>query len=161
MDKLFADIENQLNSSLNDLRWIDWDFGQLSQSTPPVAWPCCLIDFPAAQYSNEGNYRQLGDTTITLRLGFKVYERSHNKANPVYKAQALEHLQLIKDIQKELQGLEGEIFSPLIRTSFTRVPSIKHREYIITYRTVLYDDSGSKPLIKKPRPNLIIEEETL
>jgi len=157
MDILYAALEKRLNEEVPELRWLDWDFGQLSTPKPPVSWPCCLIDIPSAQYSNEGKLIQLGNTVITLRFGFKVYERATGLTNQPYKTQALEHLSILKKVQKALQGWDAEHFSALNRTSYARVKVIKHREYLITYESTIYDDSGRKTLKKVARPTLEIE----
>lgn len=157
MDILFNEIEERLMDQVPELKRLDWDFGQLSLEKPPVSWPCCLIDFPTVQYSNEGRLVQLGDTTITLRFGFKVYERATSHTPKIYKDIALEHLTILKKAQQALHGWENEHFSALNRTGFKRTPSIKNRQYLITYNTTIYDNSGSKVLRKVPRPNFEIE----
>lgn len=159
MDLLFKHVQEKLDTDIKDIRWIDWDFGQLAEPKPPVSWPCCLIDFPAVQYSNEGNNIQLGDTTITLRLGFKVYERAHNKTTHIYKDQALEHLNILKAVHKALQGFEEAHFSGLSRISFSRTKNIKHREYVITYRTTIFDETAKRTVKKVPRPDFEITTE--
>ena len=153
MDLLFNSISTKLKAEVPELRWIDWDFAQVDQQAPPVSWPCCLIDFPNITYSDRGELAQMGETIVSLRFGFKVYERATSKTPQQYKDQALEHLQILNKAQAALQGYEDEHFSALTRTSMSRQNLRKWRIYTLQYSTVIYDVHGSKILTKIASPN--------
>jgi hypothetical protein len=156
MDNLYKEIKNLLKKKLPNIKWIDWDFGQLSQEKPPVAWPCVLIDFPAASYSNAGDLKQMGLTQIQLRFGFRVYSRAHSSAPSVYENQALEHLKTLKEAHKQLQGFEGDNYSALSRASFNRKPVIAHLEYVLTYETTLFEEIAKQTKVLTRKPDIIV-----
>lgn len=63
-------------SEVKELNYIDEDWGQLDKysQSPPVQWPCCLIDISSANYSNirrnglaKPVNRQMGQLSIRSR----------------------------------------------------------------------------------------------
>ena len=95
------------------LRWIDADEGQLdfSDSRPPVAFPCCLVELSYPDAENlAGNHptTQRIEAAVTLKIGFNDCA-SFNVNKPVQvQSAAFARLDLLEDLHKTLQGFRLE-----------------------------------------------------
>lgn len=117
MDILFESICNRLANQVPELRWIDWEQGQLEIPAEklPLFFPAVLIDIQDIQWSNVGDQMQVGDVTIQVRLCFDIYEDLYTvdgEPNPTRET-ALERLKLVNKVYKALQGFEGGIIQDL------------------------------------------------
>lgn len=140
MKEIFTGISAKLETGVPAIRWIDFDLGQFDQQElPPVSWPCVLIGFADAPFQNIGTGGQLAEVGVYLLLGCKVYERTHSKAESTYRAHGLEHLDLIEDIHRAIDGLGGTSFSDLRRTNFQNVSRSDFRIYRLEYRCLFCD----------------------
>lgn len=113
MDILFKSICDRLADKVSDLRWIDWEQGQLELPAEniPVQFPCALIDLQDVPWSNVGNNVQVGDMTIQVRVAFDIYEDLYTvdgEPNPT-RDLALDRLKLANKVYAALQGFEGGI----------------------------------------------------
>ena len=106
LDQLIIDICDHLKASVPELKWIDQDFGQLElfDDRPAVAFPCALIDFQSANYSNLAELAQQGDLTVLVRLGFTPFSSSHAAAPLSVRKKALEYYQIEQKVYIALQG---------------------------------------------------------
>lgn len=140
MKDLFKHIDARIKAAAPAVRWVDWDLGQLEQDPmPPVSFPCALISFNQPLINLMGSGVEYADTLITLRVAFRVYERTHSKTQTVFRDKALEHLDTLEAMHKALQGSEGECFSKLKRNSFTNVQRADLRVYTLTYSCMYYN----------------------
>lgn len=140
MKEIFTGISAKLETEVTEIRWIDFDLGQFDQQElPPVSWPCVLIGFSDAPFQNIGEGGQLAEVGVYLLLGCKVMERTHSQANSTYRAQGLEHLDLIQDIHRAIDGLSGSTFTDLRRVNFQNVSRADFRIYRLEYRCLFCD----------------------
>ena len=167
MKNLFLHIQsiiNTLNATVAPeelIRFFDFDLGQLDQETPPVSYPCVLLAFGNTAWQQIGRYSNLGETTINLRIAFKLYERTHSKNDPTFQAQALQHLDTIALLKKKIAYTEGTDFSPLLLAAEQNETRADLRVYNLTFTTSItedYQDADPNPFIpwqelQPPFPN--------
>lgn len=142
MKQLLLNLETQM-STVTALQYIDEDWGQLDDYGPhtPVKWPCCLVDFADADYSDIGTdrsatpqNRQQATGSITFNFANMKIGNSSKNAPINQKDQAYLLLEIIEDAHKKIHGFRPEDNSgSLIRKSFRR---IKRDDGIQQYRVV-------------------------
>jgi len=140
MKQLFLDISTAIET-VEAMRWVDFDLGQLENpDTQGVSYPCALISFSAGTFIDTSNDLQQGELTINIRLAFNVHERTHSKTKAARRTVGLAHLDIIKLVHNQLQGLSGEDYEPLTRSGFTTEPRADYRVYALTYSATVNDD---------------------
>lgn len=117
--QLFLDLSDHIKTTVPEIKWIDQDFGQLEQFEyrPAVSFPCVLIDFPLANFSNTADKTQMGEVTVQLRLGFAPYSKSHTGAPTDAREKAVEYYAVEQKLYEAVQGFETEYTQPLIRVN--------------------------------------------
>lgn len=122
MDKqIYLSISERLNSLVPDLKWIDYDWGQLNdEQRPAVAFPCALIDIAYPDCKNlaegAGAVEQMVNASITIKLAFQPLGDSQVSAPDDTRAKALKPLDTIASLHTALQGWNGDgTFSGLAR----------------------------------------------
>ena len=118
--QLFLAIQTHIKANVPAIKWIDQDLGQLEayDIRPAVEFPCVLIDFPVAAYSNESQLVQWADVNISIRLGFAPFTSANSVAPDVSKEQALEYYEIENDLVKALHGFTAdECIQPMMRIS--------------------------------------------
>lgn len=149
IEKLFKDISDRLADQVEELRWVDLEFGQLEipEESYPVQFPCALIDFPDIPFSDEGYGNQQGLVTAQIRVGLDLYEDYHiiDGNDAPQRETAFNRLQILNKIHKALHGWEGDYFNPLTRVSLQserRDDGVK--VFAMYYQTMAKDDSAAK-----------------
>lgn len=139
--------------SVPSVRWVDFDLGQLEQEAPPVSYPCVLVGLGQSPV-----YQQLGtvdqvELSITVRVAFKLYERTHSVNADVYRNAALEHLDTLANIHAALNGLSGTNFNAIGRIGYwANERRADIRVYSATYQTLLTDEGeGAGPEAPDPQ----------
>ena len=128
MDKqIYLSISNRLNTLVPDLKWIDYDWGQLNEERPAVAFPCALIDiaFPDCKNLAEGAgaVEQMVNASITIKLAFQPLGDSQVSAPDDTRAKALKPLDTIASLHTALQGWNGDgTFAGLARRRGSPTP---------------------------------------
>ena len=102
-------VMDRIRQEVPALRWIDADEGQLdfSDSRPPVAFPCCLVElaYPDAENmaSNHPTVQRV-EAAITWKVGFNDCASFNvNKPLAIQDA-AFARLDLLETIHQALQG---------------------------------------------------------
>lgn len=125
------------------------DWGQLDfhNERPPVNFPCVLIDIEEVQYTDCTRKQQQGDAILTVRVAH--YDPVNVSAAASDRNRAFRMFELLRMIYARLQGLSGEDFSGLTRTSLRRVKREDAiREYAMQFRFGGRDGAAFKPRIK-------------
>ena len=142
MDKqIFLAVSARLADSVKDLKWIDYDWGQLNEERPPVAFPCALIDIAFTECKNlaegQGAKEQMVNATITIKLAFQPLGESQVTAPDDSRTNALKPLDTISSLHTTLQGWNGSgIMSGLSRRRGAAIPRRdKLKVYNIVYET--------------------------
>lgn len=147
MKELFIAISDKLQTDVADLRWIDFDLGQLEQENlPPVSFPCALIGLEEAIFEDLSQNGQQAEMIINIRVAFKVFERTHNKVPENFRLVGLAHLDTIDAINTALSGLAAGGASGLKRTSVIQEKRADLRVYTLSYST-LYTDIPESPYV--------------
>jgi hypothetical protein len=131
-------IYNQLKariSTLQALKYVALWNNQFEREdvNVPFNYPCCFIEFPAADYIENLQGQQQGTMTIALHLGFESY-----------KTEDTDILQLKQDLNQLVHGWSTPYNSKFLRRS--EVQSADHtniQEFIITYTMQGFDYSAS------------------
>jgi len=167
---LFLDLSTFLKAEVPELRWIDQDFGQLEvfEYRPDVAFPCVLIDFPQAQFSNLSELSQLGDILISVRLGFAPFAQSHHGAPLNVREKALEYYTLEQKVYEKVQGWHNDHCQPLNRTNSQTEQRVSAsgsqdasglRVRVLLFTTSFEDHSAAMKYTKAPKPALEVDGE--
>jgi len=142
MDKqIYLSISARLHSLVPDLKWIDYDWGQLNDERPAVAYPCALIDIAYTDCKNlaEGSdaLDQRVNAAIMIKLVFQPLGDSQVSAPDDTRAKALKPLDTIASLHTALQGWNGDgTFAGLARRRGGASPrSDKMKVYNIVYET--------------------------
>lgn len=112
----------------------------------PFNYPCCFIEFPAADYIENLQGQQQGTMTIALHLGFESY-----------KTEDTDILQLKQDLNQLVHGWSTPYNSRFLRRS--EVQSNDHtnvQEFIITYTMQGFDYSASSQPTTEANVNTLI-----
>lgn len=105
MKQIIQNFQNKLVASVPALKYVDQDWGQMDfYATPPVKFPCALIDIQDAQYTNAGELIQHGSATVVVRLFDIKLSNSSQAAPATQKENAKKIWQLIEDVNKALHG---------------------------------------------------------
>jgi hypothetical protein len=130
MKQLLLNIQDLL-ATVPAFKYVDEDWGQLDDYGPhaPVQWPCCLIDFSGADYSDLGKdkgatpqNRQEATGSISFTFANLKLTKSSGKAPIGQKDAAWLLVGLIEDAHKQLHGFRPADYSgALMRRSFRRI----------------------------------------
>jgi len=117
---LFIALSNRLKE-MNELAWIDWDWGQLEApgESYPVQFDAALISFPDVEWFQETRGAQNGNVVVQVRIAIDVYEdlkiADGATAPDVAKNYAIQKLDLTRRVFKNLHGFSSDWFTPLQR----------------------------------------------
>ncbi len=110
MKQLYKTITEQLNQ-IPELKWIDFDAGQLYEEKPSVAY----IDLPRCEDIGEGLQRI--HASFTVRLAFKALGETNTKAPEQYRSLALQYFDVVSKVERQLHGYRSGFFYPFSRKS--------------------------------------------
>jgi hypothetical protein len=113
----FVKVENKAKELLEKvagIKYVDEDWGQLDyySQSPPVKWPCTLIDVSNADFTDKvrnrhfkPQMRQDAQCVLTIRLANLKLSNSSHKAPATQKAHAAHIKELAQLIHTDLQGV--------------------------------------------------------
>jgi hypothetical protein len=116
--ELFIAISDRLEVQVPELRWVDWDSGELDVmgERPRVAFPCAMIDITYPRTDDQTDVSQIVTAQINIRVAFTPKGATNNKS-PV-RAQALAVYDVLAKIHTALQGWRQNYdFNQLTRMS--------------------------------------------
>jgi hypothetical protein len=154
MKQFLSDIQNRLANASSDghplFAYVDMDWGQVDfyDGMPPVKFPCALIDLQSATFSNEGNFVQLGDVLVQVRVVDLILSPSSAQAPDGQREKAARIFDLLRTTHYLLHGWTGapERYGRLVRKSITRARRRDRlTEYVLSFAATLTDDSA-RPL---------------
>ena len=150
METLIKDIQNRL-TEIPQLKYIDVDWGQLDYyDSPPVKYPCCLLDIVQGDFTDAGNLAQIGLIGVEIRLVDLLHTNTSAKAPEGQKNRAFDVLRLLTEIYKKLHGWHGlkSNYGTLTRRNFSRVNREDGlKEYRMLFLTEITDQKAFKPAI--------------
>lgn len=121
MKTVYTAVMGRLKT-INALRWIDLDTGQLEAGggetdRPAVAFPCALISIEIPRSTDITDRSQDCEARITIRLAFDQQMRTNSAAPEKVIETAMNPYDTIADVYGALQGWSGNEFDPLSRIS--------------------------------------------
>lgn len=146
--KLYLDLSDHIRQAVPEIMWIDMDFGQLERFRyrPGVNFPCVLIDFPQANYSNMAELSQIGDVLVAVRLGFAPFSQTYQEAPQNIREEGLKYFDLEQKLFEAVQGWNNEYCQPLSRVSAATEQRDNDEEglrvRVLTFSTGYEDDSN-------------------
>ncbi len=143
MKQLLLDVKNRLATS-SILKHSDTDWGQLDLLTPPVTYPCALVDIVQGNFEDEAQGFQTGSLIISVRIADVPLSPGSKSASVAQKDKALTIFDAIKDVNELLHCWSGsDHYSPLSRIGFSKTSRQDGiREYVVNYKVQLTDTSG-------------------
>jgi hypothetical protein len=157
MDILYQDLLTRLAAQVPDLRWIDYDQGQIDYPAEhyPIDFPAVLIDFENTEWEDIGQQIQGGDVTITFRVVFRLYEDLNNHTPAASRQEGLNKLQLLNTLHKALQGFAGVHYNALSRVrQFTEKRDDGLKVVAMQYGTYLTDQHAMTTYTEQKVDNL-------
>ena len=118
-------VMDRIRQEVPALRWVDADEGQLdfSDSRPPVAFPCCLVELSYPDADNIAVAHasiQRVEAAVSLKIGFNDCA-SFNANKPVaVQDVAFARIDFLEDIHKALQGYRMDTCSKSFRRKSCR-----------------------------------------
>lgn len=115
--KTLFELITQLLSEIPELKWIDFDTGQLMEEKPSVAYPCALVEIDLPRCENLDSVNQRVYANFTVRLTFKALGETNSKAPIPQRSLALQYFDVVGKVERKLHGYRSEHFYPFSRTS--------------------------------------------
>lgn len=116
MKTLFEHITKRL-SEIPELRWIDFDTGQLHEERPPVSYPCALVEINLPRCEDIDSSTQRVYAEFTVCLAFNVIGETNSNAPVSQRSLALQYFDIVEKVERKLHGYHAEQFYPFSRTS--------------------------------------------
>lgn len=160
MDDLIQDFQNQL-SQVKELLYIDEDWGQLDfyDKFPPVKFPAALIDIQSGLFTDDGQLRQRGVLTVTVKLYLLRLSNTSNGAPQSQRNNAKIGWQVYRKVNQVIHGQDflSEGFAAPMRISMQRVKrsdGVYERDIVYTIGMV---DSSCVPVRPKTPATPVIK----
>ena len=124
------------------LKYIDEDWGQLEYGSKPVQWPCALINYGDAEWSNLSMKKQMGLATITVTIAAQKFGNTSLNAPAQQKESAFSILDIINEVHLVIHGWKPEAAnSSMYRKSSQRVVRDDGiQEHVIRYQVQIKDE---------------------
>ena len=143
MKKLFETI-TELLSQIPDLKWVDFDCGQLLEEKPPVPFPCALVTIDLLTCEDISSGVQRVYASFTVRLAFKAPGETHAAAPTPQRQLALSYFDIVEKVYFKMQGFKSQAFYSFSRTSIKNESLRKGLKTIaIDFSTAFDENSAS------------------
>ena len=133
MKEIIEAVMERLKTTVPELRWIDVNIGQMDSSTPPVDYPCVLIDVSQIIYTTLKDGTSKGIAQVDVELYFACRAPSNAAAPESMRADAMAMFDVVKLVDKNLHGLETEEFYPFERAKVRREKTYYPRPFYLSY----------------------------
>lgn len=144
MKEIYSNVMQAIATKAPEVKWIDFNMGQYREAPPPVDWPCALIDLAQGEeYTPLSGTASIGTVTVEVSVGFRMYERTHNAANTLYRNQALEHIDTVEKVRAAIERTAGDTFSPLEFRGFEREQRADYRIWTLRFACTHTTGTGS------------------
>lgn len=98
---IFKDMLDRI-STIESLKYVSMDWGQLEKDPPAVKWPCALITMRDCIFTQQGQHKQLAEANIVIKVAY--LHNAHISTNSNQTDKGLETLRCIDDIHDVLFG---------------------------------------------------------
>ena len=139
--QLLQAVQTEL-AKIKSIRYVDEDWGQLHHDSPPVQFPCALIDADGFNFQHVSSFAQKASGDIYITIADQRLSRTSANAPDQQKERAFEFLDVLEDVQKKIHLMEVDGFDTLIRKSVKRIRRNNQiREYRIVFGTEFADET--------------------
>lgn len=135
IEELFQDL-----SSIEGIRYVAEDWGQLDYEQPPVQWPCALVDMQDVRYSQTGMGGLLADCTFTVQLTDQAPQRVSSRASDTQKERSLQIFGIIDRVIQDIHAKDSAEHSPFMLEGMQRVNLPELQSYVLTFKTQFRTD---------------------
>lgn len=117
MKELYLKIKNLL-LSVDGLKYVDLDYGQLEVAPPAVNFPCALINISFPDCQDTVDHQQRVRAIISIRLGFNAFSDQTSSSFGDDKIEvALNYFDVVGAVYKKLQSYYDDDIEELSRKS--------------------------------------------
>lgn len=142
MKELYLCLINIL-STINALKWIDLDKGQLTATTrPAIAFPACLIKMEIVKAENQTRTTQILELRVTIRLVFTYLGETALQTPETIRNQSLEYLDTCQAVYLAIQTGLNHQNRPFERLSQTEQEADGIKVVNMLFKTVIFDQSA-------------------
>lgn len=111
MEELYNTIMTKIQADIPEIKWIDFDFGQLELSEqPPVLFPCALITISYPNSEPAGKNDRI-TAEVSIKLGFDVRTPGHGLAPAKMRLQSAQYLRIFGKVLKKFRRFKPEGFT--------------------------------------------------
>lgn len=145
MKQLYLTV-TELLKEVPQLRWVDFNDGQLQEEQPSIAYPCALVDIDLPSCENIHDDLQQVRASFNITLVFKSSGETNTNAPKSRREFALNYFDTVDAVFEKLQGYGDDNFYPFERTS-VRTQNIRRGLKVIelSFSTSWTEDCNSKP----------------
>ena len=149
INDILTTIMARLKAVEPNIKYLDEDWGQLDyyNDSPPVKWPCCLLELLQVPWSNQGRLVQDGLLNISVRVADIRQSNTSFSAPDNQKAKAAAIWMVLENIHIALHGWcpeDNSQFGILTRLSSRKVKRDDGiREFEVIYCCRVIDDSAT------------------
>lgn len=117
MKELYLKIKNLL-LSVDGLKYVDLDYGQLEVAPPPVKFPCALINISFPDCQDTVGKQQRVRAIVSIRLGFNAFSDQTSSSFADDKIDvAMNYFDVVGAAYAKLQGYYDDDIEELSRKS--------------------------------------------
>lgn len=141
--ELLSGIQDRLAEKVPALLSIEKNYGQLDFETPPVKWPCALLDFEEVDYSMAGRGSQMANISVAVIV-------ADSRREDVDRTADYETINLLEDVNDALRLFTTGTFAPLWRKNVRKVTVNQTMEaYEITFESHFVVDGITEQTVSK------------
>ncbi len=119
MRTLYNDITAVIEKEMPEIKWVDFDMGQLDiQENPPVQFPCILLDFAYPQNQSIKKTDRM-EIEINLKAGFYVIGQTNTAAPVLQRQDPMIYINVFERIIKRFSGFKTEDYAKFTLVSAT------------------------------------------
>lgn len=112
MKQLFIDLTDRLET-LDLLRWIDEDKGQMNFDRPPIPFPAALTELQIPKTHDLNTKVQAHEVIVNVRLCFDFMGNTNKETPEDARLKSLGYYDIVEAVKNSLQGWSGESFNSL------------------------------------------------
>lgn len=144
MEEILYELILEKLSEIKEIRFIDFDLGQLSEEYPPISYPAVLIDIDYPTTQNISRLTQEVRAFVKLTIVTKSLSETNHLAPKTVRSKGLDFLILRQKVYTKLQGFGNEEFYPFERKSM-RNAQIRQglKTTVIQFETSFHDDTAN------------------
>ncbi len=152
MDTILLNVIERLER-IEELRYVEEDWGQLNFEQPPVAWPCALVDLGECKYTQNGRRSQTAEAILNISIADIRFDGLNTRLPEKNRERIGELFRIIEKVNSLLHGYETSYHGRFQRVSLKKIEREDAiREFLVSYRFGFTDESAVVEYTKQPTP---------